>query len=162
MYRRSQNTVSNATTTKEMDIESILGIAIRLLLLIPSGLACLEQVHAIVRDLFQSLVAAPSSLLPAAVGKGTLKRFGLDLLVDEQLRVWLIEVNVLKGRCYGIGMVKGKKIDMERAMALEMVQAEDDLKRTLKQHASADVAQKPAFDGSVDAQSVHTSYTKLI
>lgn len=115
--------------------------------------------------MFQSLATAPSSLLPAAAGKGTLKRFGLDLLVDEKLRVWLIEVNVLKGRCYGIGMVKGKTIDMERAMALEMVRAEDDLKRTLKQHARANAtAQEPASDGSVDPQvsCLHTSYIKLI
>ena len=101
---------------------------------------CLEQVHAIVCAIFQSLGAAPRSLLPPDAGKGTIKRFGLDFLVDEQLRVWLIEVNVLKGR-YGLGIVKGTNGDMEREMVLEMVKAEEHLKRTLKQQARVDATE---------------------
>ena len=125
----------------------------------------MEQVHAIIRDTFLSLAIAPSSLLPPSEGKGTLKRFGLDLLVDEQLNVWLIEVNVLKGR-YGLGIVKGSHGDMEREMVLEMVKAEDDLKRTLKQQARAEAAmeKKPAIDGSGAAKVSHThsSFIKIV
>ena len=36
------------------------------------------------------LEAAPSSLLESGAGRSRLKRFGLDLLVDEDFRVWLI------------------------------------------------------------------------
>lgn len=129
------------------------------------NIACSEQVHAIVRDTFQSLAIAPSSLLPPSAGKGTLKRFGLDLLVDEQLRVWLIEVNVLKGR-YGLGIVKGTNGDMEREMVLEMVKAEDNLKRSLKQQARADAAieTKLPIDASGDAKvsHAHIPFSKLV
>ena len=104
--------------------------------------------------------------MPANGGKGTLKRFGLDLLVDQELRVWLIEVNVLKGR-YGLGMVKGTNGDMEREMVLEMVKAEDDLKSTLKRQARASVGaeQEAAIDGrmsDVEVGQLHGSYVKLV
>ena len=104
--------------------------------------------------------------MPASAGKGTLKRFGLDLLVDEELRVWLIEVNVLKGR-YGLGIVKGPNGDMEREMVLGMVKAEDDLKRTLKCQARTSVVaeQETAIDGrmsDLEVGQLHTSYVKLV
>ena len=107
--------------------------------------------------------------MPANGGKGTLKRFGLDLLVDQELRVWLIEVNVLKGR-YGLGMVKGTNGDMEREMVLEMVKAEDDLKSTLKRQARASVGpvgaeQESAIDrrmSDVEVGQLHGSYVKLV
>lgn len=121
--------------------------------------------HAIVGALFRALAVGPSSLLPADEGKGTLKRFGLDLLVDVDLRVWLIEVNLLKGR-YGLGMVKGTNGDMEREMVLEMVKAEDSLKRTLKQQAQACVnaEERQESDGDMVTEDteLHSSYTKLV
>ncbi|CAK0836814.1 unnamed protein product, partial [Prorocentrum cordatum] len=57
----------------------------------------LPQVRGVVRELFRGLAAAPSALAPEASESGRrLRRFGIDLLVDEALAVWLIEVNILK------------------------------------------------------------------
>ena len=78
--------------------------------------------------------------------------------------MWLIEVNVLKGR-YGLGIVKGTNGDMEREMVLAMVKAEDDLKRTLKQQARAEAAEKKlAIDGSgaANLSHMHRPFIKLV
>ena len=57
----------------------------------PYGSVLRPQVEAITRAVFRALEAAPSSLLESGAGRGRgLKRFGLDLLVDEDFRVWLI------------------------------------------------------------------------
>ena len=59
----------------------------------PYGSVLRPQVEAITRAVFRALEAAPSSLLESGAGrsrKSSLKRFGLDLLVDEDFRVWLI------------------------------------------------------------------------
>ena len=58
----------------------------------PYGSVLRPQVEAITRAVFRALEAAPSSLLESGAGRSrsNLKRFGLDLLVDEDFRVWLI------------------------------------------------------------------------
>ena len=58
----------------------------------PYGSVLRPQVEAITRAVFRALEAAPSSLLVSGAGRSRskLKRFGLDLLVDEDFRVWLI------------------------------------------------------------------------
>ena len=58
----------------------------------PYGSVLRPQVEAITRAVFRALEAAPSSLLESGAGRSRskLKRFGLDLLVDEDFRVWLI------------------------------------------------------------------------
>ena len=91
----------------------------------PYGSVLQPQVVAIIQAVFRALESAPSSLLekstqqePSQPQSHKLKRFGLDLLVDEDLHVWLIEVNVLKGRPkgYGLGASKGPGGDMKTEM----------------------------------------------
>ena len=70
----------------------------------------------------------------------------------------------MKGR-YGLGIVKGTNGDMEREMVLAMVKAEDDLKRTLKQQARAEAAEKKlAIDGSgaANLSHMHRPFIKLV
>ena len=89
----------------------------------PYGSVLQPQVVAIIQAVFRALESAPSSLLEKSTQQEPqphkLKRFGLDLLVDEDFHVWLIEVNVLKGRPkgYGLGASKGPGGDMKTEMA---------------------------------------------
>jgi hypothetical protein len=93
----------------------------------------LPQARAIIRAVFAALSAA-GSLCPVGGMGGGLKRYGIDLLVDEGLTVWLVEANVLKGRPagYGLGAAGGPGGGMKAAMVGRLVDDEDALKAAIK------------------------------
>jgi hypothetical protein len=111
----------------------------------------MPQVVRIVTDLFRALGKDPSSFAQEApahepvsvsgeevggnghVSSGKLKRFGLDFLVDRDLRVWLIEINVLKGglKGYGLAAAHGAGGAMKLEMTRRLVAEEDKLKLAL-------------------------------
>lgn len=87
----------------------------------------LPRAQSVVRAVFRALQTRPSSLA-ATHGSGRLKRFGLDLLVDESMGVWLIEVNLLKDG-YGLGYaVAGPGGDLKRHLVDQLLRDEATLR----------------------------------
>lgn len=85
----------------------------------------LPQVRSIVRELFRGLAAAPSALAPeASESGGRLRRFGFDLLVDEALAVWLIEVNILKDGYATNWAQKGAAGEAKRLLVKQLLEDE--------------------------------------
>ena len=89
----------------------------------------LPGVRAAVRGLFAALRAPPCALAPAgAEGGRRVRRFGLDLLVDEGLAVWLIEANILKDG-FALGYApKGPAGDAKRVLVRQLVADEEGLR----------------------------------
>ena len=101
----------------------------------------LPQIKRIVLSLFRALASQPCSLLPLEgtqelSGSGSrsasgrkLRRFGIDFLVDENLAVWLLEVNFLKNG-YALGHAQsGAAGDSKRAFVDQFI-ADETLLRT--------------------------------
>lgn len=96
--------------------------------------AILPQVRAIVRATFWALRTAPSSLADAGVPR-RLRRLGLDFLVDEECRVWLIEANILREK-YGLKSARGPGGEVKRSLTQQLVEDEVALKAALRGQGS--------------------------
>lgn len=100
----------------------------------------LPQARAIVRQLFDTLAIPQSSLADAAQGPpGRLKRLGLDFLVDENLGLWLMEVNRLNGG-YGLAAPRGSGGDVKREFVERLLEAEAQLQAARLGQAAAPAA----------------------
>lgn len=93
------------------------------------------QVKGVVCKLFRALGAPPDAAL-APEGSETgrrLRRFGVDLLVDSALRIWLVEVNILKDG-YALGYApKGAAGDDKRRLVQEFLRDEKTLRIAAKE-----------------------------
>merc|ERR1712061_40099 len=90
----------------------------------------LPQVRDIARHMIRAVGAPPSGLAPRAGAR--LRRFGIDLLVDHTLRLWLIEVNFLKEGFALKYAPKGAAGDAKRAAVEELLHDEGALRKAVR------------------------------